>query len=182
MKIGIVLGSIREGRIGEAVGNWVLETATARDDATYSIVDLKSFNVPLLTSATVPAMAGGVYDSPEVQNWSAAIAELDGFIFVTPEYNHGIPGAFKNAVDSLGPEWTGKAVGFVSYGADGGTRAVEQWRQVVANFSMHAVRGQVSLSLFTEFGPDGFAPLDRRAGELTGVLDQVVSAATKLGG
>ena len=59
-----------------------------------------------------------------------------GFVSDTPEYNHGVPGAFKNAVDSLGPEWVGKAVGFVSYGADGGVRCVEHWRAIVASFQM----------------------------------------------
>ncbi|WP_324617852.1 NADPH-dependent FMN reductase [Mycolicibacterium diernhoferi] len=111
----------------------------------------------------------------QVRRWGQAVDACDGFIFVTPEYNHGVPGAFKNAVDSLGPEWFGKTVGFVSYGADGGVRAVEQWRQIVANMQMFDVRAQVALSLFSEFGPGGFTPAGRRPGELSVLLDQLIT-------
>ncbi|WP_285028944.1 NAD(P)H-dependent oxidoreductase [Mycolicibacterium sp. lyk4-40-TYG-92] len=180
MRIGIIVGSIRDGRAGAGVGAWVAEQAAGRDDAQFELIDLKTFDVPLLTSATVPAAAKKQYESENVQRWSAAIDACDGFIFVTPEYNHGVPGAFKNAVDSLGSEWFGKTVGFVSYGADGGVRAVEQWRQIVANFQMLDVRAQVSLSLFTEFGADGFTPLDRRPGELAGLLDQLITLTAKV--
>ena len=182
MRIGIIVGSIRDGRAGAGVGTWVAEQAAQRDDAQFELIDLKTFDVPLLTSATVPAAAKKQYESENVQRWSATIDACDGFIFVTPEYNHGVPGAFKNAVDSLGSEWFGKTVGFVSYGADGGVRAVEQWRQIVANFQMLDVRAQVSLSLFTEFGADGFTPLDRRAGELAGLLDQLITLTAKVSG
>ena len=181
MRIGIIVGSIREGRSGAAVGTWVAEQAAGRADAQFELIDLKTFDVPLLTSATVPAAAKKQYESENVQRWSAAIDACDGFIFVTPEYNHGVPGALKNAVGSLGSEWFGKTVGFVSYGADGGVRAVEQWRQIVANFQMLDVRAQVSLSLFTEFGADGFTPLERRAGELAGLLDQLITLTAKVG-
>ncbi|MUL44384.1 NAD(P)H-dependent oxidoreductase [Mycobacterium sp. CBMA293] len=180
MRIGIVIGSIREGRSGAAVGAWVAEHAAQRTDAQFEVIDLKAFDVPLLTSATVPAAAGKQYESDNVKRWSAAIDACDGFVFVTPEYNHGVPGALKNAVDSLGSEWSSKTVGFVSYGADGGVRSVEQWRQIIVNFQMLDVRAQVSLSLFAEFGADGFTPLERRTGELTTLLDQLISLTAKV--
>lgn len=181
-RIGIILGSIREGRIGESVAQWVLEQAKQRDDATFELVDLAEYAVPLLTSATVPGAANKQYDDPNVTQWGATIDELDGYIFVTAEYNHSVPGAFKNAFDSLGSEWSNKALGLVSYGADGGVRAVEHWRVIAANLHLHAVRGQVSLSLFTDFGENGVAPMDRRAGELSTLLDQVVALTSKLRG
>lgn len=179
MKIGIIIGSIREGRAGQSVAEWVKSVADQRPEASFELVDLASFDVPLLTSATVPGMANKQYDDERVARWSQAIDGFDGFIFVTPEYNHSIPGGFKNAVDSLGPEWQGKTVAFVSYGADNGVRAVEHWRSVVANFSMHDVRQQVSLSLFTELGQDGLTLEDRRAGELDTLLDQLIDATRK---
>ncbi|MEI2776747.1 MAG: NAD(P)H-dependent oxidoreductase [Tetrasphaera sp.] len=151
MKIGIIIGSIREGRAAEAVATWVLDHAQAHGGADFELVDLLKFDVPLLTSATVPGAANKQYDDERVTHWSQAIDSFDGFIFVTPEYNHGVPGAFKNAFDSLGNEWAGKTVGFVSYGAESGVRAVEHWRQIVANFHMAAVRQQVSVSRFLEF-------------------------------
>lgn len=179
MKIGIIIGSIREGRAGQAVAEWVKASADQREGVDFELVDLASFDLPLLTSATVPGMANRQYDDERVTRWSQAIDSYDGFVFVTPEYNHSIPGGFKNAFDSIAPEWMGKTVGFVSYGADNGVRAVEHWRAVVANFSMHDVRQQVSLSLFTELGQDGLTLEDRRQGELETLLDQLVDATRK---
>lgn len=181
MTIGIIIGSIREGRAGAAVAEWVSAQAARRDATEFDIIDLKEFDVPLLTAPVPPGAANRQYDSENVRRWSRAIDACEGFVFVTPEYNHGVPGALKNAVDSLGPEWSGKAVGFVSYGADGGVRAVEQWRQILANFQMFDVRAQVALSLFQEFGDDGFTPQERRAGELDTLLDQLISLTARLG-
>ena len=180
MQIGIIIGSVREGRRGQAVAEWVLDSASTRGGAEFRIIDLADFDVPLYTSATLPMTANKTYDDDGVTRWSQAVDACDGFIFVTPEYNHGVPGAFKNAVDSLGPEWVGKTVGFVSYGADGAVRCVEQWRQIVVNFQMVDVRGQVALSLFTDFGDTGVEPLERRAGELKTMLDQLVTMTSKL--
>ncbi|MFT4010591.1 MAG: NAD(P)H-dependent oxidoreductase [Nocardioidaceae bacterium] len=179
MKIGIVVGSIREDRKGRMVGDWVQAQVAGRDDAAFEIVDLKEYDVPLLTAAVLPSSANRQYDSEAVRRWSAAIDACDGFIFVTPEYNHGVPGAFKNAVDTLGPEWTGKTVGFVSYGADGGIRAVEQWRQIMVNFHIADVRGQVAISTFAEFDDEGFKPLERRSIDLGNLVDQLLAATAR---
>lgn len=179
MKIGIVVGSIREGRLGRSVGEWVLQQATQRDDAAYELVDLKDFDVPLLRARTLPGMADKQYDSPQVTRWSQAIDACDGFVFVTAEYNHGVPGAFKNAFDVLGNEWAGKPVGFVSYGAENGVRAVEHWRQIVVNFHMVGVRAQVSMSLFTEVANRRIAPSALRGPALATLLDQLVAATAR---
>ncbi|WRS30739.1 NAD(P)H-dependent oxidoreductase [Actinomycetaceae bacterium MB13-C1-2] len=180
MKVGIIAGSIREGRNGIKVAEWVDEIAQKRGDADYELIDLKKFNVPLLTDPRHPAMAGGKYSTPEVQAWSAAIGSCDAFVFVTPEYNHSVPGAFKNAVDSLAVEWMGKPVGFVSYGSSSGVRAVEAWRLSLANFGMLDQRAAVELGLFTEFDDQGnFTPAERRVDEVNAMLDSVV-AATKM--
>ncbi|MBD8059634.1 NAD(P)H-dependent oxidoreductase [Cellulomonas sp. JH27-2] len=179
MRIGIVVGSIRDGRRGGQVGRWVLAAGQERGDAEYVLVDLRTFDVPLLTEHTLPAAAGKQYASAAVTAWSEAIDACDAYVFVTPEYNHGLPGAFKNAVDSLGPEWNGKAVAFVSYGSTSGIRAVEQWRQVIANFWMHDIRAQVPLSNFTEFDAGGdFAPDARRLIDLGLMLDELVAHAS----
>lgn len=174
MKIGIVVGSIREGRKGGAVGSWLLELAKTRTDASYELVDLKQFDVPLLTSSVHPAAANREYDSPAVRVWSSAIDACDGFVFVTAEYNHGVPGAFKNAVDSLGPEWSSKAVSFAGYGSIGAVRAIEQWRQILANFQMVDLREQVSLSTFDDFDEGGSVKAnDRKNQSVHRMLDQL---------
>ncbi|MGC5629243.1 NADPH-dependent FMN reductase [Georgenia sp. Z1344] len=180
MRIGIIIGSVREGRSGQSVAEWVDAVARKRDDATFELVDLKDFNLPILTDPVVPGAANREYGTAEARTWGAAIDSYDGFIFVTPEYNHGVPGAFKNAFDTIGPEWAHKAVGLVSYGAEGGVRAVEQWRQVLANLHVVAVRGQVSLGLFTEFGENGVQPNERREDELGALIGSVVEMSAAL--
>ena len=182
LQVGIIVGSIREGRKGSKVGRWVADIAKGRDDAQYVLIDLADYELPLLTDATVPGGANRQYDSEARIRWGRDIDLCDAFVFVTAEYNHGVPGAFKNAYDSIGPEWANKAVGFVSYGSVSGSRAVEQWRQIVATFGMIDVAPQVAMSTFTEFDKNGeFAPNDRHVKELDTLLDEVVSRASKLG-
>ena len=182
LQIGIIVGSIREGRKGSQVGRWIADIAAGRNDAQYALLELADYELPLLTDATVPGGANRQYDSEARTRWGRDIDLCDAFVFVTAEYNHGVPGAFKNAFDSLGTEWAGKAVAFVSYGAESGVRAVEHWRQIVSNFSMGDVRQQVSVNLFAEFGPEGFTPNERRADEFATLLDQLLTLTGKLRG
>jgi NAD(P)H-dependent FMN reductase len=93
----------------------------------------------------------GQYSKPHTKTWAAKIGFFDGYVFVTPEYNHGISGALKNAIDFLFAEWNNKAAGFVSYGDVGGARAAEQLRLVLAEVQIATVRNQVLLSMFTDF-------------------------------
>ena len=180
MKIGIVLGSVRDGRAGESVAQWVIDQAAKRDDATFELIDVRSFDLPIVDDAQVPASRGGKYPGENVQAFADRMAAQNGFIFVTAEYNHGVPGAFKNAIDHLGPELNTKPVAFVSYGAESGVRAVEQWRPIVANFNMFDIRAQVPLNLFTEFDENGVKPNERRPDELTALFDSLIPIARKL--
>lgn len=181
-RIAIVVGSTRPGRRGDQVARWVHEQATARTpqdaDTEYTIVDLAKIGLPLLDEP-VPAAIGD-YRNAHTRRWADLIASFDGFIFVTPEYNHAIPAALKNAIDYLFAEWHDKAAGFVSYGLNGGVRAVEQLRMTLAEVKVACVRSQVALGLFTDFTitdmaePGTFTPaehhlsaLERMLGELT---------------
>lgn len=175
VKIAIIVGSTRPGRKGSQVGEWVHKQISARTDAEFELVELADFNLGLLAEPTVPGSANRNYENPETRVWSEAVDSYDGFVWVTPEYNHGVPAAFKNAFDLLYPEWVHKGVGLVSYGVDGGVRAVEHWRTILANAQMHVVRAQVSLSTFTDFDNGEFIPGQRRPGELKTVLDQLVA-------
>src|SRR5512145_1875939 len=130
LKVAIILGSTRPGRNGEAVAHWVYEIAQKRSDAKFELLDVRDFNLPLLDEPVPPSM--GQYSKPHTKAWAAKIEQFDAFVFVTAEYNHGIPAALKNAIDFLFKEWNHKAAGFVSYGSAGGARAVEQLRLVMA--------------------------------------------------
>ena len=174
LNVAIILGSTRPGRIGEAVARWVYEIATRRSDASFELVDVKDYNLPLLDEP-MPASLGR-YTQPHTKRWAAKIAEFDAFVFVTAEYNHGIPGALKNAIDYLYREWNHKAAGFVSYGAASGSRAVEQLRLVMAELRVADVRSQVLLSVFTDFEHyTAFTPAASREAEVNRMIDDVVA-------
>ena len=113
LKIAIIIGSTRPGRNGEAVAKWVYEIAQKRSDAEFELVDIKDFNLPLLDEPVPAAM--GNYSKPHTKAWAAKIDSFDGYVFVTPEYNHGMNGALKNAIDFLYREWNNKAAGFVGW-------------------------------------------------------------------
>jgi NAD(P)H-dependent FMN reductase len=149
INIGIVVASTRPGRIGREVGEWVYKNAPTHGAAEYELLDIADFALPLFDESVVPMVTPGI--RPHTRRWAASMARLDGFIFVTPEYNHGIPAALKNAIDYVYAEWNNKVAGFVSYGADGGVRAVEQLRGVLAQTRMATVGPQVALSLLDDF-------------------------------
>lgn len=175
LNVAIILGSTRPGRNGEAVAKWVHEIARRRTDATFELIDLKDFNLPLLDEPMPPSL--GQYSQPHTKAWAAKIAEFDAFVFVTAEYNHGIPGALKNAIDFLFREWNHKAAGFVSYGGHAnGSRAVEQLRLVMAELHVADVRAQVLLSLFADFENFSvFKPSAGREAAVTTMLDEVLA-------
>ncbi|MBQ0997669.1 NADPH-dependent FMN reductase [Streptomyces sp. RK62] len=173
-KIGIILGSTRPGRNGEAVARWVLDIASKRTDAEFALIDLLDYKLPHLDEQLPPSM--GQYSQPHTQEWARKIAGFDGFIFVTPEYNHSTSGVLKNAIDYLYAEWNNKAAGFVSYGAMGGARAVEHLRLIAGELQMADVRAQVGLSLFHDF--ENFSvlkPGEFQVEALNATLDQVVA-------
>jgi NAD(P)H-dependent FMN reductase len=177
--IGIILGSTRPGRSGAAVAQWVYEAAARRTDARFELVDLLDYNLPHLDEAMPPSV--GQYSRPHTLEWASKIASFDGFVIVTPEYNHSTSGALKNAIDFLYAEWNNKAVGFVSYGGNGGTRAVEHLRLIAAELQLADVRAQVALSLHTDFeNYSVFRPGEFQLQALTATLDQVVAWSTAL--
>jgi NAD(P)H-dependent FMN reductase len=174
LKIGIILGSTRPGRNGEAVAKWVEAKVGERQDAQFELIDIRDFNLPLLDEPIPPSM--GQYSKEHTKRWAATIAQLDAFIFVTPEYNHSTSGALKNAIDFLYAEWNNKAAGFVSYGSAGGARAVEHLRLIMAELQIATVRAQVMFSLFTDFENfNTFKPAAMHEGTLKTMVDQLVA-------
>jgi NAD(P)H-dependent FMN reductase len=174
LRIGIILGSTRPNRNGEQVARWVFSLATQRTDADFELVDLRDFPLPHLDEPLPASM--GQYHGDHTKEWAAKVASFDGFVIVTPEYNHSTSGVLKNALDYLYAEWNNKAVGFVSYGANGGTRAVEHLRLVAGELQMADVRQQVALSLITDFENFSvFKPGDYNVPALEKLFDQVIA-------
>ncbi|GAA0247494.1 NAD(P)H-dependent oxidoreductase [Cryptosporangium japonicum] len=178
-RIGIILGSTRPNRNGEQVAKWVLDVASQRDDAEYELVDLRDYPLPHLDEP-IPASAGQ-YQNDHTKAWAEKIASFDGYVFVTPEYNHSTSGVLKNAIDYLYAEWNNKAAGIVSYGGVGGARAAEHLRLILGELQIADVRAQVAISIVTEFENFSvFKPNDYLAGSLGTLLDQTVAWSTAL--
>lgn len=174
MKIGIVMGSIRDGRANEDVAKWVKNIAdNYTNNAEFEIVDLKDYPLPLFDEAASPAYTSDLKASEQQKPWADKVTELDGYIFVTPEYNHGLPSALKNALDYVYNELNDKAAGIVSYGSAGGIRSAEQLRTVLSEFQVAHVRTQPALSLFYDWNQDGFNPSDAQTEAVETMLYQL---------
>jgi NAD(P)H-dependent FMN reductase len=178
-RIGIILGSTRPNRNGDQVARWVHEIAARRTDAEFELVDLRDYPLPHLDEPLPPSM--GQYQNEHTKQWADKIASFDGFVFVTPEYNHSTSGVLKNAIDYLFAEWNNKAAGIVSYGGVGGARAAEHLRLVLGELQIADVRQQVALSLLTEFENFSvFKPGAYNHAALDTMLDQVIAWSTAL--
>jgi NAD(P)H-dependent FMN reductase len=178
-RIAVILGSTRPGRRGAQVAEWVMEHAKTRTDADFELVDLANYPLPHLDEPLPPSM--GQYQNPHTQEWAAQIAQYDGFIFVTPEYNHSTSGVLKNAIDYLYAEWNNKAMGVVSYGAVGGARAAEHLRLIAGELQMADVRTNVALSMFTDFvNFSDLRPGEHQEQALATLMDQVVAWSNAL--
>lgn len=178
-RIAVVVGSTRPGRRGRQVADWVLERASGFQGAEFEILDLADFGLPLLDEP-LPASLGR-YEHEHTKAWARAVEPFDGFVFVTGEYNHSVPGALKNALDYLYAEWNNKAAGFVGYGSAGGVRAVENLRLIAGELQMADVRAQVVLPFATEFRDyTTFAPSAAAGEQLHMMLAQVIAWAGAL--
>lgn len=173
-RIAIVIGSTRPGRVGDTVAHWVHEIAAKRTDAEFDVVDLRDIKLPLLDEQAPPSF--GQYANDHTREWSTLVDSYDGFVFVTPEYNHSTSGALKNAIDYLYAEWNNKAAAFVGYGSAGGSRAIEHLRGIMAEVQVATVRNQVMLSLFTDFENfTSFTPQSVQVDAVGPMLDQLIA-------
>lgn len=161
------------------VAAWVERAGDGRSDAVFELVDIAAFGLPMLDEP-VPAAIGD-YRHPHTRAWSQTIERFDGYVFVTPEYNHSVPAALKNAIDFLYREWHDKAAGLVTYGTSGGIRAGEHLRLVLAEIKVACVRSHVTLSLGSDFEiaditePGTFTPSGHQQAVLERLFDELVT-------
>lgn len=151
MKIGIISGSVREGRNSAAVTEWIHEFAVNRNDegVEYEIVALADYDLPLLGAKLSEDRQATA--SAAIQAWSEKMASFDGYVFITPEYNHAVGGALKNSLDFLKAEVANKTAALVGYGSLGGARAHENMRVIFGELSVASVRTTTNFSLITDF-------------------------------
>jgi NAD(P)H-dependent FMN reductase len=168
--IQVILASTRPGRFGEKPAAWLMDRLSPRTDLVAELIDLRDFLLPLFDQPAPPARTLRDYPNEQIARWGRTIDRADGYIVITPEYNHGYPASLKNALDYVFPELGRKPITFVGYGNVGGARAIEQLRLVAVEFEMaplrHAIHILPELLLPARnadpFTPDLLAPLDNR--------------------
>jgi NAD(P)H-dependent FMN reductase len=178
----IIIASTRPGRVGLSVGEWFADRA--REDGAFdvSVADLAEWNLPFLDEPNHPRLHQYIHDHTE--RWSEVVDAADAFVFVMPEYNHGIAAPLKNAIDYLHVEWDRKPVGFVSYGGvAAGTRAVQMTKQIVLALRMVPINDAVSIPFVKSMiGDDGaFHPTPIVEESVQPMLDELAAVAAAMG-
>jgi NAD(P)H-dependent FMN reductase len=174
LAIAVIIGSTREARFAPTVVGWFAGLAGQRADMVLDIIDLADIGLPAVLSGQ---------HTPGVHAYVERIGRADGFVVITPEYNHGYPASLKQAIDFPHAEWKAKPAGFVSYGGmAGGLRAVEQLRQVFAELHVVTMRDTVSFHQFWEGFDESGQPRDPTGCENAAkvMLDQLAWWATAL--
>lgn len=145
LKIGVIIGTTREGRYGDTIANWIYKIASARKEMEFEIIDLRNYPLPLYNEEKPPIYEPAKH--PVAQQLAAKMASLDGYVFITAEYNHAPSGALKNAIDHLFPELARKPASFVGYGGVGAARAVEQLRLILVELRVAPLRDAVHVGV-----------------------------------
>jgi len=179
-KLLIIVGSVRPGRIGLPVAQWVREAAESHGGFDIDFVDLKELALPFMDEAQHPAKRA--YEHEHTLAWSARVDAADAFIFVSPEYNHSYSPALKNAIDFLFQEWRHKPVGYVNYGgASAGTRGVAALDAVAVTVGLVKVAAAVEINSPANYVEDGvFSPDEKHRSVLSGMLSELVATSAAL--
>jgi NAD(P)H-dependent FMN reductase len=143
--IQVIIASTRAGRFGEKPAAWVAERLSDRKDLRMQIVDLRDHPLPIFDQPAPAAHTLRDYPNEQVARWGQTVDAADGFIVVTPEYNHGYPSSLKNAIDHVFPEFHRKPLMCVGYGNVGGARAIEQLRLVAVELEMAPLRHAIHI-------------------------------------
>lgn len=174
-KIMVLLGSTREGRLGAKVFEWVKTKLVDNSDVEYTFIDLKDWDLAFYNESLPASMLNETnYSDPRAKQWADKVASFDGYLILTPEYNHGYPAVLKNALDLTYTAWNNKPVGFVAWGSALGARAVEQLRQVAVELQMAPIREWVGIAAFAGGVDQNGVPTEDNSPKLQKTVDQLI--------
>ncbi len=172
-KIGVIVASTRPTRNGKQIADWVKLSTDQDEKAEYTYLDLAEINLPFLNEPETPS--AGHYTMESTKAWAAQVAAQDGFLIITPEYNHGYPASLKNAIDTVYAEWAKKPVAYVGYGVMGAARSIEQLNNVLLQIHMHPiVSASTNILIFDHLNENGqFVPAEKHQKSLEYTLSQL---------
>lgn len=142
-KIGVIISTTRGVRLGEKAAHWLMDIAKQRSDLSFELVDLRDYPMPFFDE--VASNAWAPTQNEVAKKWQKKVAEFDGYIFVTAEYNNSLPAVLKNALDYAYPEWNRKAAAYFGYGTAGAARSIQHLRDISVELQMAPVRHAVLL-------------------------------------
>jgi NAD(P)H-dependent FMN reductase len=142
-KIAVIISTTRAARFGEKPARWIYDIARARADMSVELIDLREYPMPFFDEVASNAWAPS--KNEVAQRWQKKVAEFDGYIFVTAEYNRGVPAVLKNAIDYAYPEWNRKAAAYVGYGSVGAARSIEHLRNICVELQIAPTRHGVHI-------------------------------------
>ncbi|MBN2852701.1 MAG: NAD(P)H-dependent oxidoreductase [Clostridia bacterium] len=173
-KIKVIVGSVRDERAGIKVAHWVMEKAESyHGNLSFELVDLKEVDLPLLNEPKTPK-SGAPYKYEHTKKWSQVIKEADGFIFVTPEYNHGYSSALKNAIDYLYYEWREKPAAFVGYGSRGAVLSIRQLSEVIEMIGMVIISERIGINqIYEAFDESGSIKNENVNGDIIALFETI---------
>ena len=176
--IQIIVGSTRPGRLAKPIADWLFSQVDKKFDATFELVDIADYDLPLFNEPMLPAAQK--YEHDYTKKWASTISKADGYVFVTSEYNHSPSGALKNAFDYLFMEWKYKPVAFVGYGAVGGVRAIEQLIGITVAANMFPLRDQLHIyEPWAAFDDKGDIKPENIKGSVKTTVEALVNVAEK---
>ena len=179
-KLHVVVSSVREGRVCLPVAEWFFALATGHGRFEPRLIDLKTVNLPVFDEPNHPRLRNYVHEHTKA--WSETVAQADGFVFVTPEYNFGTPPALNNALNYLYREWNYKPAAFVSYGGlSGGTRSVQMTKQTLGALKMVPIVEAVNIPFVSQHMENGaFKPTETNEKAARTMLDELLRWANAL--
>lgn len=180
IKIQVIMGSTRQGRFVEQPAKWILKLLKEKKGVESELIDLRDWPLPFFDEPVSPGtmtMLKADYVSKLGKKWAKKIGEADGYLMVVPEYNHGYTAVLKNAIDYVYNEWNNKPVAFMSYGGiAGGTRSVQQLRQVMIELQMVSIRNGVHIPMYwTQLDDKGVLKMDSHKQGAENMLDQLIT-------
>jgi NAD(P)H-dependent FMN reductase len=149
-KIGVIIGTTRAARFADNPTNWLMKIAAARNDAEFEVVDLRDYPLPFFEENGSPFYVP--VQNEVAKKWATKMASLDGYVFITAEYNHSVSGVLKNALDYAYAEYNRKPASFVAYGGSGGARAVEHLRGILAELQVASLKYPVHIGMAEMLG------------------------------
>jgi NAD(P)H-dependent FMN reductase len=154
MKLAVILGTTRQGRQSEKEATWVVKSVQEAGGIDVELIDLLDYPMPFFDEAISPRYNPNREVNPAVAKWLDKVNEFDAFIFITPEYNHSIPGVLKNAIDYLTWELKHKPSAVVSHGSAGGARAAVNLKEILSESQAVVIPKGIAITGMSELIDD----------------------------